>query len=69
MPLGVKPDQVAFYVDQMKKVVATQEWKDYLQRNALKEKFLTGDAFQKFLEQDAKLHHELLDKAGFIEKR
>lgn len=69
MPLGVKPDQVAFYVDQMKKVVATQEWKDYLERNALKEKFLTGDAFQKFLEQDAKLHHELLDKAGFIEKR
>lgn len=68
MPLGVTPDQVAFYAEQMKKIVATPEWKEFSDRNAFKENFLTGADFQKFLESDAKLHHELLSKAGFLAK-
>jgi putative tricarboxylic transport membrane protein len=68
MPLGVTPDQVAFYVKQMEQIVATPEWKDFTERNAFKASFLTGPAFQKFLEADAKLHYELLSKAGFLAK-
>jgi tripartite-type tricarboxylate transporter receptor subunit TctC len=69
LPLGVTDDQVAFYVKQMQQIVATQEWKDFSNRNAFKPNFLIGQPFQKFLEADAKLHYELLDKAGFLAKK
>jgi len=35
-PGGTSKEQVAFYVDLLKKVAATPEWKDYLAKQALK---------------------------------
>ena len=68
MPPGVTPDQVAFYANLMKKVVAAPEWKEYMEKNALKETFLTGKDFTQFLEKDEAFHKKLMAEAGFLAK-
>ncbi len=68
IPAGTSKEQVAFYVDLLKKVAATQEWKDYLNKQALKDVFLTGPEFVKFLEKDEAFHNKLMKEAGFAHK-
>jgi putative tricarboxylic transport membrane protein len=65
LPPGTTKEQSAFYTDLMRKVVATPEWKEYVERNALKETFLAGADFQKFLEKDDAYHRKLMKEAGF----
>lgn len=66
MPGGVSQEQVAYYEGLLKKVVATPEWKEYAQKNALKDTFLSGAAFRKFLEDDEQKHKVLMKEAGFL---
>jgi putative tricarboxylic transport membrane protein len=66
LPGGVTADQTAFYVDLFKKIVATPEWKQYIEENALKQTMLSGADFRKFLEDDEKRHKELMTSAGFM---
>jgi tripartite-type tricarboxylate transporter receptor subunit TctC len=68
IPAGTTKEQVAFYVDLLKKVAATPEWKDYLNKQALKDVFLTGADFVKFLEKDEAFHNKLMNEAGFAHK-
>jgi putative tricarboxylic transport membrane protein len=65
LPPGTTKEQAAFYTDIMKKVVATPEWKEYVERNALKETFSAGPEFVKFLEKDDAYHRKLMKEAGF----
>jgi putative tricarboxylic transport membrane protein len=65
LPPGTTPEQSAYYVDLLKKVVATPEWKEYVERNALKETFQTGQEFVRFLEKDDAYHLTLMKEAGF----
>jgi len=65
LPPGTTKEQSAFYTDLLKKVVSTPEWKEYVERNALKESFLTGADFTKFLEKDDAYHRTLMKEAGF----
>ena len=46
-----RAEQAAFYVDLMKKVQATPEWKEYIERTSQTDTFLTGDAFSKFIKR------------------
>jgi putative tricarboxylic transport membrane protein len=66
MPKGVTPEQLAYYVNLLKQVRETPEWKDFVNRGAYKVDFLSGDAFAKFLEADEKRNRDIMDKAGFI---
>lgn len=66
MPGGVTAEQTAFYVDLFKKVLATPEWREYVETNALKDTFLVGADFRKFLESDEKRHRDLMTAAGFM---
>jgi putative tricarboxylic transport membrane protein len=66
MPKGVTPEQLAYYVNLLKQVRETPEWKDFVNRGAYKDDFLSGDAFAKFLEADEKRNRDIMDKAGFI---
>ena len=66
LPPGTTKEQAAFYADVLRKVVATPEWKEYVERNALKETFLTGQDFVKFLEKDDAYHRTLMKDAGFL---
>ena len=68
LPGKVSPEQQAFYVDLFKKVSQTNEYKDYMEKQALKPVFLAGDDMVKFLEQDDKLNTELMTEAGFVAK-
>lgn len=53
MPGGVTAAQQAFYVELLRKVTQTQEFKDYLQRGALVPSFVAGDDFKKLIEEDS----------------
>ncbi len=66
LPGKVAPDQTAFYVDLFKKVTQTAEYKDYMEKQALKPIFLTGQDMLKFLEEDDALNTQLMNEAGFV---
>jgi putative tricarboxylic transport membrane protein len=66
LPGKVAPDVAAFYVDLFRKISATPEFKDYMEKQALKPSFLTGPDMVKFLEQDEALHKQLMIEAGFV---
>jgi putative tricarboxylic transport membrane protein len=68
LPGKATPDQTAFYVDLFKKVSQTAEFKDYLEKQALKPIFLTGPDMLNFLEEDDKLNTQLMTEAGFVAK-
>jgi putative tricarboxylic transport membrane protein len=68
LPGKVTPEQTAFYVDLFKKLTQTQEYKDYMEKQALKPVFLTGPDMLKFLEQDEALNKGLMTEAGFVAK-
>ena len=69
LPPGTSKEQASFYADLLKKVVATPEWKDYLAKQALKDTYLTGADFVKFLEKDEAFHNKLMNEAGFAHKK
>jgi putative tricarboxylic transport membrane protein len=52
LPAKVSPEQVAFYVNLMKKVQATPEWKEYIDRTSQTSVFISGKEFQKFMADD-----------------
>ncbi|MGB8337881.1 MAG: tripartite tricarboxylate transporter substrate-binding protein, partial [Burkholderiales bacterium] len=66
LPGKVSADQTAFYVDLFKKVIETTEYKEYLEKQALKPIFLTGNDMLKFLEEDDALNKNLMTEAGFV---
>jgi putative tricarboxylic transport membrane protein len=68
LPGKVTPEQSAFYVDLLKNVSQTPEYKDYMEKQALKPIFLTGKDMVKFLEEDDKLNSSLMEEAGFVAK-
>ena len=68
LPGGVKPEETAFYTDLFKKVAQTAEFKDYMEKQALKPIFLTGKDMLKFLEEDDALNKSLMTEAGFVAK-
>jgi tripartite-type tricarboxylate transporter receptor subunit TctC len=68
LPGKVTADQNAFYVDLFKKVSQTTEFKDYLEKQALKPIYLTGPDMVKFLEEDDKVNAGLMTEAGFVAK-
>jgi len=68
MPPGVAPDQVAFYVDLLKKVRETPDWKEYIEKGAFNPTSMSGAEFRKWLEGAETLHRQLMTEAGFLAK-
>src|SRR3954453_18334284 len=68
LPGKVTAEQQAFYLDLFKKVAQTAEFKDYMEKQALKPIFLTGQEMLKFLEEDDALNKGLMTEAGFVAK-
>lgn len=66
LPGKATPDQVAFYVDLFKKITQTTEYKEYMEKQALKPVFLAGQDMTRFLEEDEKLNKALMTEAGFV---
>ena len=68
MAPGVTPEQVAFYVDLLKKVRETPDWKEYMEKGAFNTTTMTGAEFRKWLEAGEAQHHQLMAAAGFLAK-
>ena len=66
MAPGVTPEQQAYYVDLMKKVRETPEWKDYMEKGAFNTTAMSGAEFQKWLSSAEATHKTLMTEAGFI---
>ena len=66
MSPGVKTEHVAFYIDLFKKVMATDDWKRFMQDGAFNQTFMTGDQFKTWVAANDKLHYELMKEAGFL---
>jgi putative tricarboxylic transport membrane protein len=68
LPGKVAPDVQAYYVDLFKKVSQTPEYKDYMEKQALKPVWYQGAEMVKFLEEDDALNKSLMTEAGFVAK-
>lgn len=68
LPGKVSPDQVAFYVDLMKKVQATAEWKEYIKRTSQTDTFLVGAELQAFIKDDITRVHDVASEQGWLVK-
>ena len=62
------PEQTAFCEDLLKKVTQTAEYKDYMEKQALKPIYLSGPEMMEFLEEDDALNKALMTEAGFVAK-
>ena len=65
---GVTPDQRNFYVEILKKVRATPEWKDFMERGAFNQTALIGDDYRTWVAQEETRHLQLMKEAGFLAK-
>jgi putative tricarboxylic transport membrane protein len=61
-------DAVDWYIGFLKKVYETPDFKEYLKQGALKPAFATGAEYVKWLEENDKLHRELMAKGGLLKK-
>jgi putative tricarboxylic transport membrane protein len=66
MPKGATPDQLAYYVDLLKKVMATDDWKKFMEDGAFNQTFMTGADYTAWLEKNEKVHYDLMKEAGFL---
>jgi tripartite-type tricarboxylate transporter receptor subunit TctC len=66
MPAGVTKEQTDYYVNLLKKVRETPEWKDYMEKGAFNQTYMDGDNFSKWLGSAEQRHRELMKEAGFI---
>ncbi|SFM86682.1 tripartite tricarboxylate transporter substrate binding protein [Variovorax sp. OV329] len=66
MAPGVKPDELAFYVDLLNKVKATPDWAEYMEKGAFNQTFMSGDPFKKWLTDAEATHKTLMTEAGFM---
>lgn len=65
---GVTPEQSRYYVDVLKKVSETPEWKEYLTRNALTGTFKSGDELTRFITKDEAQGRKIIEEAGWLVK-
>ena len=68
MAPGVTAEQQAYYLDLMKKVRDTPEWKEFMEKGAFNPTALSGAEFVKWLESADTLHKTLMSEAGFLAK-
>ena len=66
MTPGATPDQIAFYVDLLKKVRETPEWKQLMQDGAFNQTFMSGADYAKWVEKEEGRHRDLMKEAGFL---
>ena len=69
MAAGVTKEQVEFYVNLLKKVRETPEWKEFLEKGAFDQTTLNGDAYAKWVEKEEQRHLALMTEAGFLAKK
>jgi tripartite-type tricarboxylate transporter receptor subunit TctC len=65
---GVSKDQVDYYVELFNKVRATPEWKDFMEKGAFNQSFMTGKEYADWVKDAEDTHKDLMKAAGFLAK-
>jgi len=66
MPGGVTDEQRQFYIDLLKKVHDTPEWKDFMEKGAFNTTFLNGKQYADWVAKEEARHLGLMKEAGFL---
>jgi tripartite-type tricarboxylate transporter receptor subunit TctC len=66
MPGGVTQEQVAYYVDVLKKVQKTPEWKQLMEQGAFNQTSLEGKEYAEWVAKEEQRHIALMKTAGFL---
>jgi len=66
MPGGVTADQVKYYVDVLKKVQQTPEWKSLMEQGAFNTSSLEGKEYADWVAKEEQRHVVLMKSAGFL---
>jgi putative tricarboxylic transport membrane protein len=66
MPGGVSQDQVAYYVDVLKKVQQTPDWTQLMAQGAFNTTSLEGKEYADWVAREEARHVALMKAAGFI---
>ena len=65
----VKPEEAKYYADLMKKVTATPEWKEYVERTQQSAEFVTGDELQALIKKDLERTRKIGAEQGWLTGR
>ena len=68
LPGNVPAEVTQFYTELLQKVVATPDWKAYVEKNALKSTVMVGAALRDYMGKDEQNHREIMKSAGFLSK-
>ena len=68
MTPNATPDQVAFYVDLFKKLRELPEWKEFMEKGAFNQTFMSGKEYADWVAKAEAQHVALMKSAGFIAK-
>ena len=68
MAPGVTQEQTDYYVELMKKVRATPEWKKFMEEGAFNQSFMAGADFARWVANEDIRHRLLMQEAGFVAK-
>ena len=66
MAPGVTEDQKVYFVNLMKKVRDTPEWKDFMEKGAFNTTALMGDDYRTWVGKEEMRHQQLMKEAGFL---
>ena len=69
MPPGVSKEAVDFYVDLFRRVRDTPEWKEFMERGAFNQTFMSGKEFADWVAKAEQEHVTLMKEAGFLAKK
>jgi tripartite-type tricarboxylate transporter receptor subunit TctC len=68
MPGGVSQDQVNYYVNLFKKIRELPEWKEFMEKGAFNQSFMSGKEYADWVQQAEDTHKALMKDAGFLAK-
>jgi tripartite-type tricarboxylate transporter receptor subunit TctC len=66
MPGGVTEEQRNYYVALFKKVRATPEWQDFMEKGSFNDTFMAGDDYKAWVAKEETRHRTLMQEAGFL---
>ena len=66
MAPGVTEDQKVYFVNLLKKVRDTPEWKDFMEKGAFNTTALMGDDYRTWVGKEEVRHQQLMKEAGFL---
>jgi tripartite-type tricarboxylate transporter receptor subunit TctC len=69
MPSGVPKEAVDYYVQVLRKVRETPEWKQFMEKGAFNQTFMTGKEYADWVAKAEQLHVKLMTEAGFLAKK